>query len=94
MRTRVASPSFAGPEAESAEGFRHACGVCGTSTHTWESSTYISVFFEVYDIQPLFAALCEQYDPRLFAARGHVYGFSREVFTDPQLRTSASPKGA
>jgi hypothetical protein len=102
--TRVASPSFAGPVAESAEGFRLACGArecfCGTSTHTWESSSSISVFLEVDDMQPLFGALigtgflCEQYDPRLFAARGHVYGFSREVFTDPQLRTSASSKGA
>jgi hypothetical protein len=61
----------------------HTC-VCGTSD----------------DMQPLFGALigtgflCEQYDPRLFAARGHVFGFSREVFTDPQLRTSASSKGA
>jgi hypothetical protein len=94
MRTRVTSPSFAGPEAESAEGFRHACGVCSTSTHTWESSTSISVFFGVDDMQPLFGALCEQYDPRLFAARGHVYGFSCEVFTDPQVRSSASSKGA
>ena len=40
-RLQVASPSFAGPVAESAEVFHHASRaracVCSTSTHTWET---------------------------------------------------------